>query len=131
MSFYLLGLGSNIDPHRHLQQVQQPLAELGPLLEQSAVLETQAEGDNFSGTFCNQLVILRCELPPTLLKQKLQRIEVQLGREPKNPARKHKDRTIDIDILGRADSIEHCRQLPLEDDYYQQVQRQWLEKVCS
>lgn len=131
MSYYLLGLGSNIDPYRYLQQARPALAELGSIVEHSAIIQTQAEGDSFSGMFCNQLLVLECSLPPTLLKQKLQRIEVALGREPKSPARKHKDRTIDLDILGKANSVEQCRQLPLTDSYYQQVQHQWLENVCS
>ncbi len=129
MPYYLLGLGSNIAPHQNLTQAQPALAALGELIEQSDIVETPAEGSCFSGSFCNQLIVLHCELPSTMLKQRLQRIEVAMGREPKSPSRKTKDRTIDLDILGQADNPETCRQLPLEDSYYRQVQDYWSEKV--
>ncbi|GGY32668.1 hypothetical protein GCM10011297_01990 [Bacterioplanes sanyensis] len=129
MPYYLLGLGSNINPRHNLQQAQPKLAALGQVIDQSDIVETPAEGSSFSGSFCNQLVILRCALPPTMVKHRLQRIEVAMGREPKSPSRKTKDRTIDLDILGQANSLEACRQLPLEDSYYRQVQDYWSEKV--
>lgn len=129
MPYYLLGLGSNINPEHNLQQAQPQLSALGQVMDHSDIIQTPAEGNSFSGSFCNQLVILRCSLPPTMLKQRLQRIEVAMGREPKSPRRKTKDRTIDLDILGQADNPDACRQLPLEDSYYQQVQDYWSEKV--
>ncbi|KZZ50084.1 hypothetical protein A3759_25770 [Thalassolituus sp. HI0120] len=85
-------------------------------------------GDTFHFAFMNQLVILHSEQQPNFLKIKLQNIERALGREAKNPERKEKDRTIDIDILYRSDEMNLCLNAELEDSYNQQVQQLWLEQ---
>lgn len=126
MAFYLLGLGSNILPDEHLSSAYQELASLGDIMACSPTLETQAKGDTFSCSFKNQLIVLESDQVEPMLKQKLQRIEEKLGREPKSPSRKLKDRTIDIDILFRAHSFQDCQQAPLDDSYYQSVQTAWL-----
>ena len=125
MRFYLLGLGSNLQPHKHLPGALAELAAIGHIRAQSPVITTAPVGDTFHYEFCNQLLVLESELLPGPLKQRLQHIEIKLGREPKNPGRKTKDRTIDIDILASAASPEECRQAPLAEPYYQRVQQQW------
>ncbi|UXD88054.1 2-amino-4-hydroxy-6-hydroxymethyldihydropteridine diphosphokinase [Thalassolituus hydrocarboniclasticus] len=128
MRFYLLGLGSNIDPEQHMLQAREALASLGTLCAQSPVLRSAPVGDTFHFEFKNQLLILSSELLPGPLKQRLQKIEVDLGREPKNPSRKIKDRTIDIDILAMAASAAECRNTPLEESYYRELQQLWHQE---
>ncbi|PHS64501.1 MAG: 2-amino-4-hydroxy-6-hydroxymethyldihydropteridine diphosphokinase [Thalassobium sp.] len=129
MRFYLLGLGSNIDPEQHLLKAREALASLGVIYAESAVLRSAPVGDTFHFEFKNQLLILSSELLPGPLKQRLQQIEVSLGREPKNPSRKVKDRTIDIDILCTAATEADCRHATLEESYYRELQQLWLQEV--
>ena len=48
-----------------------------------------------------------------------------MGREPKSPARKTRDRTIDIDILGEAQSAVEARALVPDESYYAEVYANW------
>ena len=131
MNCYLLGLSSNIAPDKYLVEALNELRALGEVIDCSPVLATAPVGTTFRYNFRNQLVIIQSNHPPNILEQKLHHIEVKLGREPRNPVRKDKDRTIDIDILFAADNKESCRQAPLSEQYYQQVQSNWnqTEKV--
>ena len=132
MAYFLLGLGSNIDPRENLSRAVDALHSLGDIVDQSPAIFTEPVGDTFTHTFGNQLVILECGLPAPMLKQRLQRVEEQLGREPKSPARKTRDRTIDIDILQEAEtSITPLKQTPPEESYYREVYERWnqAEKV--
>ncbi len=125
MFFYLLGLGSNIRPDDNMSSALEKIAQLGEVCSVSERITTAPVGDTFHGEFRNQMAVLKSDLLPGPLKQRLQQIEVQLGREPKSPARKTKDRTIDIDILGQAGNADSCRSLPLEESYFSAVARHW------
>lgn len=127
MSFYLLGLGSNIEPQAHLKKAISALESIGEVADTSPVLVTQPVGDTFHQEFCNQLVVVYSELPAPMLKQRLLSIETDLGREPKCPSRATRDRTIDIDILGQASSSEACARLIPEESYYQRVSEVWSD----
>lgn len=131
MSFYLLGLGSNIEPQKHLRDALMALENLGQVLDSSPVLITQPVGDTFHQEFCNQLVVFHSALPAPLLKQRLLSVETGLGREPKCPSRATRDRTIDIDILGQADSARECARLQPEESYYQRVSEAWRHQPQS
>lgn len=126
MSYFLLGLGSNIEPENNLRKALELLQQQGEVVSASPAVTTEAVGDTFHFAFMNQLVILHSEQQPNFLKIKLQNIERALGREAKNPERKEKDRTIDIDILYRSDEMNLCLNAELEDSYNQQVQQLWL-----
>ncbi len=125
MSFYLLGLGSNIEPHKHLSEALTSLRQLGVVADASPVLVTQPVGETFHQEFCNQLVVFQSDLPAPMLKQRLLSIETDLGREPKCPSRATRDRTIDIDILGQAGNASECRDLTPEESYYRGVADAW------
>lgn len=127
MTHYLLGLGSNINPDDNLPKAIIALANITQVVTVSPIVHTQAEGNSFNFPFQNQLVLVRCSLKETELKQQLLDIEVAMGREPKCEARKFKDRTIDIDILGTAQSEAECLQYPLDESYYLSVQKQWQQ----
>ncbi|MBE0482218.1 MAG: 2-amino-4-hydroxy-6-hydroxymethyldihydropteridine diphosphokinase [Bacterioplanes sp.] len=126
---YLLGLGSNIAPLQHLASARQALTQQGELLATSPTVETTPVGEGFSDGFYNQLLVIETDLVAPLLKQRLQRIEEQLGREPKTPARKHRDRPIDIDILAPLSDVNDAYHIELEDSYYATVQQQWRNEL--
>lgn len=126
---FLLGLGSNITPVQHLASARQALGQHGQLMAVSPALETAPVGEGFSEGFYNQLLVLDTDLVAPLLKQRLQRIEEQLGREPKTPARKHRDRPIDIDILCPLQQLHDAYDIALDDSYYATVQQQWRHEL--
>ncbi|WP_419811424.1 2-amino-4-hydroxy-6-hydroxymethyldihydropteridine diphosphokinase [Bacterioplanoides sp.] len=126
---YLLGLGSNINPQQNLAAAIRHLDDVGRVISVSPALETAPVGNSFQHAFMNQLVIFDSDLLPNLLKIRLQKIEIALGREAKNPARKNKDRTIDIDILYQGNNEQDCLHNKPEDSYNQQVQQLWLKQL--
>lgn len=129
MQYYLLGLGSNIRPDQNLPQALSKLANLGEIIMQSDSIETVTVGHTFHAPFKNQLVIFQCAQAQQQLKKELLNIESQLGREAKTPARREKDRTIDIDILFNADNPLSCLNAPLKDSYDQQVKQHWQTQL--
>jgi len=124
--YYLLGFGSNIDPETNFIAARQQLGLFATIIAVSPALRTETVGNTFHFPFKNQIVLIQCDLLPNILKLRLQRIETALGREPKNPARKEKDRTIDIDILTNAKSAKECLIADLEDSYNHEVKSLWL-----
>lgn len=125
MTYFLLGLGSNIKPQQHLPAAITAIKALSDIIDQSPAVITAPVGDTFHHEFGNQLLIVACTLPTPMLKHQLQIIEENMGREPKSPARKTRDRTIDIDILGEAQSVREARALVPEESYYAEVYAQW------
>lgn len=159
MNIYLLGLGSNISPQNNLNLACNKLRAIGDILSASPVLITAPVGHTFSDDFGNQLVVVASQLPPTMLKHQLLNIEMEMGREPKSPARKTRDRTIDIDILqqlqvshsaNQKDSIQSAtdKSLPkasltlantnwatenwqITDSYYLDVLQHWRQQQAA
>jgi 2-amino-4-hydroxy-6-hydroxymethyldihydropteridine diphosphokinase len=125
MPVFLLGIGSNIQPESNVPKAHLALANLGQVLNTSQVVNTPADGPYFSGTFANQLVLLQADKEATELKQALLSIEEQMGREPKCPERKYRDRTIDLDILGQAETEQGCLLLRPEESYYLNLLESW------
>ena len=96
MSFITLSLGSNQQPHRHLTQALDALAEHFGELQLSPVYESEAvgfDGDNF----LNMAVALNSELPLWSIRDVLKAIEDRNGRD--RTQKKFSGRTLDIDIL--------------------------------
>ena len=56
---------------------------------------------NTKRDFLNALFIIQTSMSAEQLKQEFNRIEEALGRDRSDPQRSFKDRTIDIDILGK------------------------------
>ena len=127
MTFFLLGLGSNICPADNLSAAHTALDELGEIVALSPALITEPVGDTFHHEFHNQLAVLCSDLPAPMLKHRLQAIEQHQGREPKTPARKTRDRTIDIDILAQAENADACRHAVPEESYYRRVYDYWSQ----
>ncbi|WP_369855532.1 2-amino-4-hydroxy-6-hydroxymethyldihydropteridine diphosphokinase [Candidatus Thalassolituus haligoni] len=125
MAFYLLGLGSNLNPDEHLPLARQALLQHFELLATSPELETAPVGDTFQYPFKNQLAVISTGLGATRVKEILLEIERTLGREAKSPARKLKDRTIDLDILAEGSAAPECLNQILDESYYRRVQQIW------
>jgi len=100
-SGYLLGIGSNIDPHENISQIIKLLLDHYPLLSLSRVLEIPPIGMNSDRDFLNVVVFIPTEHAEVDLKAVCNRIEVQLGRNRNDPERKTKDRPADLDILTK------------------------------
>lgn len=125
MNYFLIGLGSNISPHDNIPKAQQCISEHSQILYLSPVLENPACGESFHADFHNQLLVACSEESEQVIKAKFEIIELQLGREEKTPARKFKDRTIDIDILYCGKSLKDCASAPLEDSYNRRIMIDW------
>jgi 2-amino-4-hydroxy-6-hydroxymethyldihydropteridine diphosphokinase len=129
MFYYLIGLGSNIQPQKHLIDAIRSLnAQIEvDILSYSPALVNPPCGDSFHYEFHNQLVLLQSPLLKASLKEKLEQIELELGREAKTPARKLNDRTIDIDIISAGKTISALFNTPLEEDYNRKLMALWPE----
>ena len=126
IDYYLIGLGSNLEPKSNLTSARNSIAQSVEVLQCSQVLINPPCGKTFHYPFHNQLIIVRSDKSVTPLKQIFEAIEIAQGREPKCPARKLNDRTIDIDILLKANSIHDLLQQELEESYNQQIMTEWL-----
>lgn len=92
-----LSLGSNLGGRAaNLRAAVSHLRDLGTLVAQSSIYETEPMELERQPWFLNSVVAMETELMPKQLLSRLQAIEQKLGRrrtQPKGP------RTIDIDIL--------------------------------
>lgn len=98
MRSYIVGLGSNVDPHQNMAAALRLLLSRFERLEVSRVIETAPVGP-MKGTFLNAVVLLRSNMPATALKAYFCNIERELGRDRSCPDRALRSRTIDLDIL--------------------------------
>jgi len=98
-SGFLLGIGSNIEPHQNITQIIRLLLEHFPSFSLSRVLEIPPIGMNSQRDFLNVVVFIQTEQAESDLKAICNTIEVQLGRNRNDPERKTKDRPADLDIL--------------------------------
>lgn len=72
---------------------------IGPVVRQSALIETAPWGFNSANTFINAAVCSETSLSPREVLQATQGIERGLGRTTKSIDGQYHDRLIDIDIL--------------------------------
>ncbi len=125
IDYYLIGLGSNLEPKSNLTSARNSIAQSVEVLQCSQVLINPPCGKTFHYPFHNQLIIVRSDKSVTQLKLIFEAIEIAQGREPKCPARKLTDRPIDIDILLEAKSVHELLQQELEESYNQQIMQEW------
>jgi 2-amino-4-hydroxy-6-hydroxymethyldihydropteridine diphosphokinase len=95
---YILGLGSNLDPIRHVPLMLRALLELTPTLQVGRIIETAPLAVD-GPPFLNGVVSLISDRSPQQLKAYCSQIELALGRDRGDPASKVKSRTADLDIL--------------------------------
>lgn len=101
-SGYLLGIGSNIEPHKNIGRIINLLLTHYPQLTLSRVLKIPPIGMNSQHDFLNVVVFIETDSDEANLKVTCNSIEVELGRDRNDPDRKNKDRPADLDILTKA-----------------------------
>lgn len=95
----VIGLGSNLDPERHLLEAVRLLGERGELIAVSSAWATAAVGPAGQPSFLNAAVQLRTPLPPLRVKPELLRaVEAAMGRV--RTADRFAPRPIDLDFVA-------------------------------
>lgn len=113
MSQVYLSLGSNMG-HREailLQTIAQIEEQIGTVLSQSALYDTEPWGFQSPHRFLNAALCCQTTLTPLQVLDATQHIERQLGRLHKSHDGHYQDRPIDIDILLYDDLILHTPRL--------------------
>lgn len=100
-SGYLLGIGSNIEPHDNIARIISLLLDHFPQLTLSRVLKIPPIGMNSQQDFLNLVIFIETPLAADVLKTICNTIETKLGRNRNDPTRKTKDRPADLDILTK------------------------------
>jgi 2-amino-4-hydroxy-6-hydroxymethyldihydropteridine diphosphokinase len=126
MNYYLIGLGSNIQPERNISRACKEIANYLDILNQSPVLINPPCGNTLNFTFHNQILLIHSLKSAGELKSLFETLEIELGREPKCPERKFKDRTIDIDILAQTNTAQEALATPLKETYNKKIMHDWL-----
>lgn len=93
----LVGLGSNIEPLRHVPAAMRALRRCGEVAGRAELVRTPAVGPPGQPDFVNGAVLLRTGLAPRPLVAALKQIEARLGRV--RTADRYAPRTIDLDLL--------------------------------
>ena len=101
-SGYLLGIGSNIEPQTNIAKIVQLLLRQFSQLSLSRVLRIPPIGIDSQRDFLNVVAFIETAMTEAELKTICNDIEITLGRDRLDPARKTKDRTADLDILTKA-----------------------------
>ena len=96
-----MSLGANLgDREGNIMLAIQQISELiGPVVRQSALLETAPWGFSSANTFINAAVCSQTSLSPRQVFKATQDLERALGRTQKSTDGQYHDRPIDIDIL--------------------------------
>ena len=98
MTQAFVGIGSNIDPEKNVQEALRQLRKQVSILAISTVYLTEPIGPMIQPYFYNCVVEIATTMPPQELKYSvLRRIEDVLGR--KRTGDKFTSRTIDLDLL--------------------------------
>jgi 2-amino-4-hydroxy-6-hydroxymethyldihydropteridine diphosphokinase len=94
----LLLLGSNLGDRQSFlaRAIAQIETDIAPVVKSSAIYETQSWGKTDAPDYLNQVVLLKTDLAPREVLEKILAIEIKLGRTREE---KWGSRTIDIDIL--------------------------------
>ena len=103
MNRAIIGLGSNIDPVQNIQKAKETLRQKFCVLDESCFKLTKPFGKIQQADFINGAVLMETELNIEYLKQMLQDIEEEMGRDRADD--RHGPRTIDLDIIVWNNSI--------------------------
>jgi 2-amino-4-hydroxy-6-hydroxymethyldihydropteridine diphosphokinase len=112
----IVGLGSNLQPERHLPMAVDELAGRVDLLAVSSAWATHPVGPPGQPSFVNAAVLFRTGLPPARLKHEVLRdLERRLGRL--RTADRFAPRPIDLDVVTYGDGLLELdgREIPEPD----------------
>ncbi len=104
MGFYVVSMGSNIQPAGNLACALRFLLSLAGTLHLSRVIETESVGVEEGGRFLNLAVGFQVDLDGARLKRELVGYEEAFGRDRDDPERKRRPRPLDLDILFEIDA---------------------------
>lgn len=119
--YYVISIGSNIQPEHHVAAAVSTLAKSFGSLYLYRRVYTQAELVESNHVFINSVLVLSSDLSATQLKTELCRIEELLGRDRSDPLRSVKDRSCDLDIIWYQQAWSEVWQTALTESYIQQV----------
>jgi 2-amino-4-hydroxy-6-hydroxymethyldihydropteridine diphosphokinase len=96
---FVIGLGSNVEPERHLPEAVRLLGKRAEVIAASSAWATAAVGPPGQPPFVNAAVLLRVDLAPERVKPELLRpVEAAMGRV-RTPDR-FAPRAIDLDFVA-------------------------------
>lgn len=119
--YYVISIGSNIQPEQHVAAAVSTLAKIFGSIYIYQRVYTQAELVESNHVFINSVLVLRSVLPAAQLKAELCRVEELLGRDRSDPRRSVKDRSCDLDIIWHQQLWSDVWQTELTESYIQQV----------
>ncbi|HSH03530.1 MAG TPA: 2-amino-4-hydroxy-6-hydroxymethyldihydropteridine diphosphokinase [Anaerolineae bacterium] len=96
---YFLGVGSNIEPYVNSVAILEGLLGIAGEIYISRIVETAAVDIESDNRFLNFCVVVVTDWEEAVLRRYCQQIEVDLGRDRRDPTRKWRDRPADIDVL--------------------------------
>jgi len=124
MNQVIIGLGSNIDPDRNIQQAKEILAQKYHVLAESCFKVTRPVGKIKQADFINGSVLIESDSTIGQLKAELGKIEKGMGRN--RPHDRYGPRTIDLDIVIWNEDV-------IDQDFYERdyLKESVLELVPS
>ena len=119
--YYVISIGSNIQPEQHVAAAVSALAKNFGSLYLYQRVYTQAQLVESNHVFINSVLVLNSTLTASELKTQLCHIEESLGRDRSDPERSVKDRSCDLDIICHLDLWSESWKTELTESYLQQV----------
>jgi len=100
---FLVGMGSNIDPERHLATAAIAIRRLFPEARFSAVYRSPAVGMEHAEDFLNACCRLQSDMSAPALSTRLKQLEDEHGRDRSQGS--WKPRTLDLDLLMAGEDV--------------------------
>ncbi len=119
--YYVISIGSNIQPELHVAAAIRALAKSFGSLYLYQRVYTQAQLVESEHVFINSVLVLKSSWTASDVKAQLCRIEEQLGRDRSDPMRSVKDRSCDLDIICQLELWSEDWKAQLTESYIQQV----------
>lgn len=98
MNEAIISIGSNIEPEKHILEVQEAISSKWPGAQFADALKTEPIGSENSHYYVNTACKLQTSLTMEQLESECKHIESLLGRV-RDPQNKFADRTMDLDII--------------------------------
>lgn len=92
----IIGLGSNIEPEKNIEEALAKIKGLGKVTVQTEFIYTKPEGYKEQPDFLNGALILNTDLPYETLHHRLKELEDEMGRD--RSGKRYGPRNIDLDI---------------------------------
>ena len=97
MNRAIIGIGSNIEPDRNVDEALRRIGQGCHIVKQSGLAQTRPIGPQDQGDFLNGAVLVETEMTQEGLRDWLKAVEDQMGRT--RTGEKFGPRTIDLDIV--------------------------------